>query len=197
MEKIHASIDLSLRSTGITIMDEAQNLLDCRIVSNLELKNESLIIKNTNDIINFIKEYEDISSIFIEGLSFMGISNSKDLIYGNFWGLRCALHLTFIDKSVNIEIIPVTQWRKEVISKERQQELKETLGKYVIKKNKKGKEVKKFVMPVDWLKEECVRVLPENIRNVFEEYVKRCGFKKKSIYDLTDSFWLNKWSWNV
>ena len=174
-----ASIDLSLRSTGICITDEKGSLIEYQLISNMEEKNEQLVIKNTKDIIHFLKDYDtDLKHIVIEGLAFMGVSSSKDIIYGNFWYLRCLLYLTFPD--IPVTIVTVTQWRKPFISKERAKELKDSF-----KENPKAKK--------DWQKKECVRILPEELKIKFEDYIKKLGVKKDAIYDLSDSYFIGQW----
>ena len=86
------AIDLSLRSTGVVILNDLGILEDFRIVANKE-KDEELVIKNSKDILEFVKG-RWIEHVAIEGLSFMSVSASKDLIAGNFWFLRCQ----FIDR---------------------------------------------------------------------------------------------------
>lgn len=165
----YASIDLSMRSTGVVILDKEGNLIDYTLVSNIE-DNESLIIKNASHIINFLQKHERyLKKITLEGLAFLAISGMKDVIYGNFWYLRCTLMLTF--PSIYVTIVPVTQWRKDVISKERAKELKITKDKA-------------------WAKKECVAKLPIEVSDKFREYILSNKFKKDSIYDLTDAYHL-------
>lgn len=178
--KAHAAIDLSLRSTGITIMGEDGSLIEYQLIANLTEKNEEIIIKNTKDTIKFLKDYDtDLSHIIVEGLAFMGVSSNKDILYGNYWYLRCSLSLTF--PNIPVTIVPVTQWRKDCISKERAKELKVIYGANPkLKKN--------------WQKIECLGLLPKDVKIKFEEYVSKGGFKKDSIFDLTDSYFIAKWS---
>jgi hypothetical protein len=184
------SIDLSLRSAGVVLFNLDGSIEDFMVTNNKESKDEDLLIKNANDILTFIKG-RDIKIVAIEGLSFASISSSKDTIAGNFWNLRCALKQT-IDLYIQ-HIVPVTRWRKLVISKERVKELELEIGQIVIKVNKKGKESKKVKLPSGWQKKECVRVLPEEVNTRFSSYVKENKLKKEAIYDLTDAYWLGKY----
>ena len=186
-----ASIDLSLRSTGICITDEDGTLIEYQLVSNPTEKNEELVIKNTRDIIRFLKNYDtDLKHIVIEGLAYMGVSASKDLIAGNFWNLRCILRLTFPD--IPVTIVPVTEWRKLYISKERAKELKESF-KELPTDTKEEKKAKKN-LKTDWQKKECVRILPEEMKAKFLDYIEKLDVKKESIYDLTDAYFIGQWS---
>lgn len=170
----HASLDVSMRSTGIVILDDDGNLIDKNIVSNPDEDNEELLDKNSKDITGFLKQFE-LTTISYEGLSFQGKSAKRDLIDGNYWHLRWSLKTHF--PHCDIFIIPVERWRKQVIPLERKRELKQLI---------KDGEMKK----ANWHKNECVRVLPDDIRENFEIFVEERKLKKGSIYDITDAYWL-------
>ena len=169
--EIHAGIDLSLRSTGISILRDDGKLLDFCLVSHTE-KDEELLVKNAVSILLFLKKF-DPDRITIEGLSFGAISGSKDILQGNFWFLRCNIWKSFI--RVPVEIVAVSRWRKYVIPKERARILKVSGEKF-------------------WQKEECVRKLPKDVRERFDKYLKENKFPKKCLYDLTDSYWIANYS---
>jgi len=167
---IHAGIDLSLRSTGLTILKDGE-LADFSLVSN-EQQGEELVVANSTDILDFLQKHKP-DKITIEGLAFGGKSGSMDIIQGNHWFLRCSIWLLFID--VPVEIVAVSRWRKYVIPKERAKVLRD-LGEK------------------EWQKKECVDKLPLNVKEEFERYIKANGFSKKQIYDLTDSYWISKYA---
>lgn len=171
----YCGIDLSMRSTGVVILDDGGHLIDYTLVSYPD-DDESLLLKNTARIITFIQKYENnLNGIALEGLAFLAKSAQKDIIAGNFWYLRCNLLLTFPE--LHVKIVPVTTWRKYIIDKERAKELRKTKEK-------------------DWAKKECVSKLPNDIRIIFEKYLKDNKFKKESLYDLTDSYFIAKWCLN-
>jgi hypothetical protein len=186
------AIDLSLRSAGVVLLNEDGVVDDFMIVANKELQDEALIKKNCLNILDFCRG-RNINKILIEGLSFASISSSKDIIAGNFWTLRVLLKDLF---NYEFNIVPVTRWRKQVISKERVKELEAELGEIVIKKNKKGKEVKRIKMPGGWQKKECVRCLPIGVKEMFDKYIKEKKLKKDSIFDLTDAYFLGMYGWS-
>jgi len=170
------SLDISLRCTGITLLDLNGNLIDFTIIANEEIKNEQLLDKNQKDISEFVNKYSNvISKIAIEGLSFQSASKVRDLIDANFWGIRLLLWKKF--KNIPIDIVPVTQWRKLVIPIERSRELKKLIKWGIVKK-------------VNWQKIECVCKLPKKVKLRFEEYL---GKKKNGLFDLTDSYFLGQY----
>lgn len=172
---LFTGIDLSLRNTGLVTLDKDGNLKDFAIVSNKE-NEEALIDNNVKDIMSYLIN-SNTTHIAIEGLSFMSVSSSRDIISGNYWHLRCSIYSLNKNCSTNkffLEVVPVSRWRKFVISKERAKELKATGEK-------------------KWQKKEVVRKLPLNIKEQFDLYIKGNKLKKDSIYDLTDAFWLSNY----
>lgn len=166
------SIDLSLRSSGVVVLDKDGSLVDFMLVTPAvsDYRDEVLLTYISNEIIDFVYTL-GIHAIVIEGLSFNSFSSEKDKINGNFWHLRCELAEEFPE--VPIGIIPVTSWRASVIPKADQKEIKKTSDKEAIKKA-------------------CVARLPEEVRKRFTEYLQENSHSKKGIYDLTDAYWLGQ-----
>lgn len=187
------AIDLSLRSTGLTKFDDTGSLIDFKIVHYDTKDDIQLLQENSSAIISFINGITDKypDKIIIEGLSFMATSSKKDLLWGNYWHLRVKLKEMFTHAQQII--VPVTRWRKMILTKERVEELKNQLGIVKIVRNKKGVERKKIEMPSGWQKEETLRNLDVITRNKFEEYIKQNRLHKKYIFDLTDSYFIGKW----
>jgi len=182
MKKL-VSLDISLRSTGICIFDnESKNLIDFRIISNNKYNSEELLAYNIREFFDFLSKHEigknsdDI--IVIEGLSFNGICQSKDLINGNFWLVRYFLFLYF--KNCQVNIIPVAKWRSSVLTKSVLKEIK------LENRNK----IKK------WQKIECVKLLPDDIKKIFSAYISGNKLSSQAIYDLTDSYFLGMYYLN-
>lgn len=173
---LHASIDVSMRSSGLVILDNKGNLIDRNIVSNSEIVDEELLDKNSKDIVEYLEKFK-LTTIAYEGLSFQGKSAYRDLIDGNYWHLRWSLKTHF--PHCKTFVIPVERWRKQVIPLERKRELKQMIKDGEIPKS-------------NWHKNECVRVLPKEIRKNFETFLNKEGYKKGSIYDITDSYWLGQ-----
>lgn len=175
-----ASIDLSLRSTGVVILTYKGSFIDCNVIGHSELDNEALIEKNSKDILRFLRKYKsDIKRIAIEGLSYAGKNPRKDLIHGNFWVLRCAIKKEF--PHIKIDVVPVATWRKYIITPDVRKEIK---AKGL--DNKKG-----------WQKVVCVDALSKDIKKKFLNYMKRNKSRltkgKESLYDLTDAYWIGKY----
>jgi hypothetical protein len=167
-----ASIDLSLRSTGVCIMDWAGKLIDAKLFtpSAKEWNDEELLMHIAESITEFLKKFS-VSAIAIEGLSFNSFSSEKDKINGNFWHLRCALKEAFPE--VPIGIIPVNSWRNHLLSKEEQREIKKSAIKDAIKKA-------------------CVLRLPKEVEEAFSHNINANKHPSKCIYDLTDAYFLGK-----
>lgn len=169
------SLDISMRSTGIVILEETGRLESCCIVANKDILDEELLERNVEDVLEFLLPYkEQINHIVIEGLAFGAKCKRADMLFANYWFIRCFLRREFGD-DVTYDIYPVTAWRKTFISKERAREVK------LKKENKKG-----------WQKGECVSLLSGDVRERFEKYIKENKVKKDGIYDLTDSFLMAK-----
>lgn len=177
-------IDLSLRSTGLVAIDENLDVKLFGIINSVNkedktdlpvLNDEDLLIYNSQKIISFISNVNQVWSIDhinLEGLSFGGVSGSKDILQGNFWEVRCEITKKY--SSIPVKIIPVTTWRSKVLNKD---DRDSALAKY-------GK--------AKYLKEGCVDKLPDEVKNKFEEYISINKYKKASIYDLTDAYFIAK-----
>lgn len=165
-----ASIDLSLRSTGITVIDLHGNLVDFMLLTPAPQvwNNEELLIHIASEVTKFLSIF-NITAIVIEGLSFNSFSSEKDKINGNFWHLRCALKERFND--IPIGIIAVTEWRSSVLSRAEQREIKKLTTKDAIKKA-------------------CIDKLPQTVRDCFSIYLSNNKFPAKGLMDLTDAYWL-------
>jgi hypothetical protein len=167
------SIDLSLRSTGICVLDIDGTLKGFRLItpSAKEWNDEELLIHIADTVIEFAKQYP-ITAIAIEGLAYNSFSGEKDKINGNFWHLRCALKEAF--PGVLIGIIPVTSWRSYLLSKEEQREIKKLTEK-------------------DALKKACVLRLPKSVEEAFSSYLSMNKISGKGMYDLSDAYHLGKY----
>lgn len=168
-----ASIDLSLRSTGVTVLDQQGNFVDCLLVtpSPKQWNDEELLIYIAEQIVDFLNNFK-LSAIAIEGLSYNSFSSEKDKIGGNFWHLRCVLKELY--PGVPIGIIPVTSWRSFLLSKEEQREIKKIGAK-------------------DGIKKACVYRLPKNVEEQFSSYMSKGKFPSKCLYDLSDAYHLGKY----
>lgn len=174
-------IDLSLRSTGIVVLNEREELQSFKLIQSPKKQyqsQEESIINNATEICKFIKEssYDmgyAIDGIALEGLSYGGVSGSKDVLYGNYWVLRCALYTNF---KCSQTIIPVAKWRASVITPNEKRKLFEKYGKGSVS-----------------LKQGCVDKLPSYVFDKFGSYIESLkDIKKASIYDLSDAYWIAK-----
>ena len=168
------AIDLSLRSTGLVALDNEWNYKDCLLVS-ATLKDESLLEFNSQKICDFINKNQEVLNIAIEGLSFMSVSGSKDVLYGNFWHLRCKIYENTYYQN-KFDIVPVTRWRSGIFKVETQRR-----WKLECKKNP--------------LKEMVVNNLPEDVKIKLMDYIKENKFKVPQIYDLADAYWLARYTY--
>lgn len=178
-------IDASLRSTAIVNINENKNLIDFKLIKSKpnEIKtnknkpypvfnDEDLIIYNSKEVVSFVKKCIDkniINGIVIEGLSFAGLSGSKDIIQGSFWNILVELKKVFPD--IPRGRIPVSSWRSPLTTKEERKLYKEKYGK-------KG------------IKELIVGKLPKEIKTKFEKYIKENKYEKDGIYDLADAYFI-------
>ena len=174
IKKYLVSIDPSKRSTGLHIFntDTLKPVL-CAIIDTRKIEyDEDIMI----DIINHIFKYtnsiigkEKNIDFAIEGLSFNALSGERDFIDGLHWFIRVMIRMNF-PKS-NIGIIPVMSWRNKLSTKKERKEAKEKW-----KKNA--------------LKEMMVEKLEFDMKEKFLSIIKSNCYKKESIYDLSDSYWI-------
>ena len=189
-------IDLSMRSTGCClIINDVANFILIQ-PSDKEYTEEKLLIHISKEILTWIDSFSIIPDyINIEGLSLNSQSNSKDILYGNFWHLRCNLYQKY--PNVNINVIPVQSWRSPLFNKEERKEIKEA--------DKKVKELKKEIKNLKKL--EKSKILLDNEDIIYKANIKYQTFLKlpsdvsKTItdinkhdgkYDLTDSYFITK-----
>lgn len=164
------SMDMSLRSSGVCIIDKEDNLIHFELIKTEKedfIFDEDLIIYLSDKIINLIHKYP-IDQFVIEGLSFNSKSSRKDVIAGIYWTIRTLIRKTF--PSIPIGSIPVRSWRSWVISTADLKDLKK-------------------VCP-DNLKNGPLMKLPFAIREMFLEYTIKNGHHLKSIFDLSDAYWI-------
>ena len=175
------SIDLSLRSTGVVLLDTDGSVVDCLLVTE-ESEEEELISTISNKIMDWIRDRSStIRGVVIEGLSYNAFSSQKDLIAGNLWYLKTSLYTKF--PWLPVGIIPVSLWRSSVLTKPEQKEAK-------LDKN-------------DGLKKACVDKLPTDVAKFFKDYLdtykfpfslsKKKGYKDKALFDLTDAYFLGRY----
>ena len=163
---ICVSIDLSMRSTGIVRLTNNNKVIDFKIIAS-KLNDEELLNWNAAEIVKFTKKIIP-SYIVIEGLSLKSKSPYLDRIFGNMWVTRCALRNAF-GEDMRIGIIPVLSWRNNLLSKAERKEAKyETNG----------------------IKIAVVKKLPTKLEKRFLNYIKVNKLPKKSLCDLSDSFFL-------
>jgi hypothetical protein len=176
---MYLGIDQSKRSTGMVMLDNNGNLKDFRLICpSMTLDGVELGDYQIDQYDDFL--YKNNINInkpkvaLIEGLSFGAVGSAKDILAGLNWGFR--LHSLRYFKFY-LGIVPVSQWRSKVLSKEEQREAK-AIGK-------------------DGQKKAVVAKLPDDIRVAFTEYVKSKGFKKESLYDLADAYWISRYAFGI
>ena len=182
----YINIDLSLRSTGLTAIDEDRRLIDYDVVQSVndiskqakkykqlpEYNGSQLLIYNAQKIVSFIERVNNsyaIDGIVIEGISFGSSSGKGDIISGNWWYVRTEIRKKF--PNVPIGSVPVLSWRSKVLNKADKIEAKEKWGR-------------KF------LKEGVVAKLPTEVYEEFCSYISKNKLKYNSIYDLADSYYM-------
>lgn len=177
---MYLGIDQSKRSTGMVMLDNNGSLKDFRLICpSMTLDGVELVqyqVLHYADFLlkNGITEVKHPTVSLIEGLSFGAVGSAKDILAGLNWCFRYASLNGF---GFFLGVVPVSQWRSKVLSKEEQKEAK-TLGK-------------------DGLKKAVVAKLPDDIRVAFTEYVKSEGYKKESLYDLVDAYWISRYAFGI
>jgi len=173
------SMDMSMRSSGLVALSSAGNLENQAVIKTSKddfPDTEDLIIHITDTVMDFINSsiYGRPIKFVIEGLAFAGKSGHKDIIAGIYWGIRSRIHREF--PSMLIGSIPVTTWRKMVLTSSEQKEAKATL-----------------TPKTEAIKKATVAKLPDSIKQIFLDYIDSNGYDKKSMYDLTDAYFMGKY----
>jgi hypothetical protein len=169
-------MDMSMRSSGIIAMTPRNEIIGFEAIkTSLDEfpEHEDMIIYVVGKTINFIEEFHG-DKFVIEGLSHAGKSASKDVIAGLFWSIRMTIRQLYPEMPIGV--IPVTSWRAPVL---KPAEVKEAKTLYSPKK--------------DAIKIATAKKLPDDIREWFDEYITCSGYKKETLYDLTDAYFLAKY----
>ena len=176
---MYLGIDQSKRSTGLVLLDQDGELRDFRLICpSMTLDGTELVQYQVKQYCKFLHnnslDLNPPTVALIEGLSFGSIGSAKDILAGLNWCFRFVSleHYKFF-----LGIVTVSQWRSKVLTKE-EQKLAKASGK-------------------DGLKKFVVDKLPDDVREVFVEYVKTKGFKKESLYDLADAFFLARHAFGI
>lgn len=187
----YLGIDLSLRSTGLVYISKDNSIKYKLITSDAKtLNDEPLLKKNAEMIMEFIKECNP-DCVGLEGLSFGSISNSKDIIAGNFWNIRLELY----KNAYYLEVIPVLTWRSKLFNKDERKELKENTAKLnQLKKYSKSlsKEDKKQVLldNEELILRSNIKYLTwEKLPEPYKSEFRKIGFNK-GCFDLTDAYFI-------
>lgn len=171
---IKIGIDQSLRSTGISILRDNE-LIENFIYQPTEKCYEQLITDSINfycDLFEDLHEKYHIDTINLESLSFNSVSSSKDVIATCHWNLRCILY----NMGYQVNIVSPAQWRK---------------FNQIIPKNKKQKELKQEIGK-DYLKILAWDKLDVDTQDKIMLFCKKNKLKKKSGWDLTESYWIGR-----
>lgn len=177
---MYLGIDQSKRSTGMVILNEDGSLKDFRLIcpsmtlDGVELVQYQVLQYADFLLKNGITEVKHPKISLIEGISFGAVGSAKDILAGLNWCFRYASLDRF---GFYLGVVPVSQWRSKVLSKEEQKEAK-AYGK-------------------DGLKKFVVNKLPDDVRVEFTEYVRSKGFKKESLYDLADAWGISNYGRTV
>lgn len=198
---LFVGIDLSLRNSAICILDKDKNLVDFAIVSNNDLTEEALLNYNMCNILSFICKNDNkaglVKYIALEELSFNSPSSMADLIAANKWVLRVGILNEWPE--INVKQVSVKEWRSKVVSKEEQNTINNKypiirarrgfkLSKDEQKSNNKNKAIIKKET-----KEITVSKLPKEVKEAFELYIDSNKYKKDSIFDLCDGYFVCSW----
>jgi hypothetical protein len=181
-------LDMSMRSTGIVVLSPDDDLLWFDVFKTrkdeIPAKKpkwemgiwfpdpEDHIITMSEAVSSWIDNWS-VDNFVIEKLTFSRQSAYKDFIAGIYWGIRS--HIRKENPHVLIGSIAVNSWRSKVLTPDEAKEAKATLSP----KN-------------EALKIATVAKLPDHIRRKFTLWIKQMNFDPKTIYDLSDAYFLTK-----
>lgn len=181
------AVDHSLRSTAVVAFTDAGAMYEMALLNpDKSYDNEALILNQWATLADLLEAWdaaEPITQVVLEGLSFGAKGNRKDLQTGLFWWIRTQLKMRY--RKVRIDIVPVTRWRAQVLTKEEQREAKK------VKSN--------------GLKKACVEKLSPWVKEKFDFYMEsekprlrkaKESLWKDCIFDLTDAYWIGQYVLN-
>lgn len=182
-KKVKIGIDLSLRSTGISVISKDREIIDLFLHQTEKVKTdnvyeyEDLLIDNIEifkcyiEFIYYSKEYE-VEEVLIEGLSFGSKSSLTDFISGHHIALRMMIR----ELDIPFRIVAPSSWRKTHNIKPKGVTVKELKEEY-------GNNYLKILA---WNK------LPEKVKTKIQRHIKKIELKKKNAeWDLTDAYWIS------
>lgn len=172
------SIDMSLRSSGVVILDRNDNLCDYQIISTTSKEfpcDEDLINHLRDSIYHLILKHPSIDRFVIEGLSLNAKSGKMDVIAGAYWGIRSLIAERF--SYILIGSVPVNAWRNWATTKEERDFSKANCA--------------------DWQKNVVFFKLPYDIQDLFLKYTIENKLKPTAAFDLCDAYWLAKYRNNL
>lgn len=170
------SMDMSMRSSGLIALTPRDEIIGLDVLKTLKVDfpdTEDLIIHITKKVEEFIAEFE-ADQFVIEGLAFAAKSGHRDVLAGIYWSIRTMIWKMF--PSILVGSVPVTSWRSKVLNKYDRKFAKEN-----------------YTPKAEAIKIATVNKLPKDINDLFLDYIAREGYDKKSIYDLTDAYFLGKY----
>lgn len=171
MSKFYIGIDQSKRSTGLVALDSNGGVIDFVLACSEETDNLQLLSYQCELVCAWINALsrntgKSYGGGLIEGISFGSVGSGKDFLAGLQWSLR----LTTMWKGFPLGTIPVSMWRSPLLSVAARKEAK--------------------AAGANGLKQAVYDKVPEDVRRLFEQYVARHKFKRKSLWDLSDAYWI-------
>ena len=179
------AVDLSLRSAGLVDLGLSGSLRKCKVIriDKKEADDEHLLLAIEKQVLQFAAKSPAVTAyttgaqvpamFALEGLAFMGTSGRRDLIDGNWWNLKKELRQAY--PNAVIDVVPVSKWRASVLSREEQR-------------------AAKAAHKTEGLKLACVAKLPAEVHGAFTQYLADNGLPHKAIFDLTDAYWLGRFT---
>ncbi len=169
-------MDMSMRSSGIVALTPDNEVIGFEVIkTSLDEypDHEDTIIYIVKKTIAFIREFTEspTDAFVIEGLAHGAQSGSKDVIAGIFWAVRIMIWTKFPEMLIGA--VPVNSWRATVLDKADRKYAKEN-----------------FTPKKEAVKIATVKKLPDDVFDLFTDYVLMSGFKEDSIYDLADAYFL-------
>lgn len=180
-------LDMSMRSTGLVVLSPDDNLMTFDVwktrkdednskdkfnMGEFFFDPEDHIIEFCDYVVRMVDKWS-VDKFVIEGLAYTRASAHKDFIQGIYWGVRS--HIRRESPHVLIGSIAVNSWRSKVLTRDEQ------------------KEAKKIYTPkTEALKIATYKKLPDHIYQVFIDFIEQMNYTPKTIYDLSDAYFLTK-----
>ena len=172
MDELIMAVDMSLRSTGVVVIDAADDsLVHYELIKTDPMSfpdDEQTIMHYQDRFHDLLLKFMAVKQFVIEKPALGAKSSRKDVIAGAYWAVRSVVYRYF--PHVLIGTVTVNTWRNWLTTKEERKVFDKACQ--------------------DPLKNVVVSKLPDDVWRKFVLYVEENSWDWKSVFDISDAYGL-------